>query len=217
MGNAPKKDRSSTPHSNVPYRFFRIVQPFGVPWKLAINFLEPQSSKPLKGSSSHHLVPQASRTPATGYTFVLKPFTWPQSLGSHFQSLFKVIPPIIPPKICKLDISLPVRAMGSATPCRPYQLTSLTDHSLAPRKSFTMFTKKAGAVALLQLLAVGGSLAHSGGPRLMNRGGFVNIDDLMPLKDRLVKRVVTPDGSCGVTNGYSCGTDINKCCSQYGQ
>lgn len=81
-----------------------------------------------------------------------------------------------------------------------------------------MFFKRGGALALLQLLSVGGTLAHPGGmPRLQTRGGYVNIDDLMPLKDRLVKRVTSPDGTCGAANGYTCGTDVNKCCSQYGQ
>lgn len=81
-----------------------------------------------------------------------------------------------------------------------------------------MFFKRGGAVALLQLLSVSGTLAHPGGglPRLSTRGGYVNIDDLMPLKDRLVKRITTPDGTCGAANGYTCGTDVNKCCSQYG-
>jgi len=28
--------------------------------------------------------------------------------------------------------------------------------------------------------------------------------------------VVTPDGTCGGTNGYTCKTSASKCCSQFG-
>lgn len=81
-----------------------------------------------------------------------------------------------------------------------------------------MLFKKSGAFALLQLLSVTGTLAHPGGmPRLQTRNGFVNIDDLVSMKDRLVKRATTPDGSCGPAHGYTCTTDVNKCCSQYSQ
>lgn len=76
------------------------------------------------------------------------------------------------------------------------------------------FKKYSSAVALLQLLSVGRALAHPGGvPRLMGRNGYV---DLADLPNRLVKRVVSPDGTCGGTKGYTCATNVNKCCSQYG-
>lgn len=81
-----------------------------------------------------------------------------------------------------------------------------------------MLFKQGGALALLQLLSVTGTLAHPGGlPQLQTRNGFVDINDLMPLKDRLVRRAPSPDGTCGGTNKYTCQTDVNKCCSQYGQ
>lgn len=74
-----------------------------------------------------------------------------------------------------------------------------------------------GGVALLQLLSVGGALAHPGGmPRLMGRNGYVELRDLAALPDTLVKRVVTPDETCGGANAYTCGTTTNKCCSQNG-
>lgn len=70
--------------------------------------------------------------------------------------------------------------------------------------------------ALLQLLSIGGAFAHPGGmPRLMGRNGFVELRDLTSY-DKLVKRVVSPDGTCGGTNGYTCSTTTEKCCSQYG-
>lgn len=72
-------------------------------------------------------------------------------------------------------------------------------------------------VALLQLLSVGGALAHSGGmPRLMGRNGYLELRDLSPFPHKLAKRVPTPDGTCGGANGYTCSTTVNKCCSQYG-
>lgn len=81
-----------------------------------------------------------------------------------------------------------------------------------------MLLKQGGAIALLQLLSVAGTLAHPGGlPRLQTRNGFIDIDDLASLKPKLSKRVPTPDGTCGPANGYTCGTDVNKCCSQYSQ
>jgi hypothetical protein len=48
----------------------------------------------------------------------------------------------------------------------------------------------------------------------MGRNGFVDVRNLEPLG--LVKREVSPDGSCGGTKGYTCPTTANKCCSQYG-
>lgn len=70
---------------------------------------------------------------------------------------------------------------------------------------------------LLQLLSVSGVFAHpGGGPRLMGRNGFVELRDLTPFPNKLAKRAVSPDESCGGTNGYVCGTVTNKCCSQYG-
>lgn len=80
-----------------------------------------------------------------------------------------------------------------------------------------MLFKQGGALALLQLLSVAGTLAHPGGmPRLQTRNGFVNIDDLASIKHKLLKRATTPDGTCGGANGYTCATDLYKCCSQYG-
>ncbi|KAL7274592.1 hypothetical protein RUND412_002491 [Rhizina undulata] len=49
----------------------------------------------------------------------------------------------------------------------------------------------------------------------MGRNGFIDIRDLPPVNE-LVKRVESPDGTCGGTDAYTCGTTVNKCCSQYG-
>lgn len=84
----------------------------------------------------------------------------------------------------------------------------------------SMFSKKYSGLALLQLLSAASvTFAHPGGvPRLMGRNGYIDIRDLPDLtgRDTLVKRVVSPDGTCGGTKGYTCGTSVNKCCSQYG-
>jgi hypothetical protein len=57
---------------------------------------------------------------------------------------------------------------------------------------------------------------HMGVPKLMGRRGLVDINELAD-RSTLLKRETSPDGTCGASNsGYTCGTDVNKCCSQYG-
>jgi hypothetical protein len=74
--------------------------------------------------------------------------------------------------------------------------------------------------ALLFAAALPLALAHphAGIPRLMGRRGALDIRSLAD-RSALARRDVTPDGTCGATSVglYTCGTDINKCCSQYGE
>ena len=65
----------------------------------------------------------------------------------------------------------------------------------------------AAAPCIVQAHPEGGSL-----PRLYGRSGPVDLDSL----PSLVKRVVSPDGTCGGANGYTCGGAVGNCCSQYG-
>jgi len=74
--------------------------------------------------------------------------------------------------------------------------------------------------ALLSAAALPLALAHPHAsiPKLMGRRGAL---DIRRLADRsaLAQRDVTPDGTCGAASVilYTCGTDVNKCCSQYGE
>ncbi|KAF8540008.1 hypothetical protein BDD12DRAFT_57180 [Trichophaea hybrida] len=55
-----------------------------------------------------------------------------------------------------------------------------------------------------------------GVPRLVGRWGVaIDVRDLADRNSLLLKRQ-SPDGTCGGINQYICGSDVNKCCSQYG-